>query len=314
MFELHPYDHSREQEWNLIVDQADNNHFMFNRAYMEYHVDRFVAASFVITQNDQVIGVIGGTRSDRKWVSHGGLTFGGLLLLPKFNRIAVISKIYGALWRMLREAGFTHAFVKPVPWIYRNALAEGEIYVLNASGEAHCMVEVSTAIDLQILAKPSNLRVRGMKKALKSGYSIVQSETIDAFWEVLKARLQEKYDCAPVHTLDEIRLLKSRFPDQIRLFAVQDSLGFVQGGTVIFETEQVAHAQYISATPEGMRQGALDLLFFEVIDHYRNAGKRYFDFGISTENDGKYLNEQLASFKEGFGGGSIVHHKFEVKL
>lgn len=42
--------------------------------------------------------------------------------------------------------------------------------------------------------------------------------------------------------------------------------------------------------------------------------KRYFDFGISTEDNGKFLNQGLISQKEGFGGRSITHYFWEISF
>jgi hypothetical protein len=44
------------------------------------------------------------------------------------------------------------------------------------------------------------------------------------------------------------------------------------------------------------------------------TGKRYFDFGISTEQEGRYLNRGMIENKEGFGGRAIVHDWFEIPL
>ena len=308
------YDGSSAEAWRSIVVVADNGHFMFDRAYMDYHEDRFDDCSFLVYRDQHLIGVVPGNIRGEAWCSHGGLTFGGLLLLPKFNRISVVKEVYDMLFSTLLGQGVKAALVKPVPWIYHRVPAEGEIYALNAIADARCLTEVTTTVDLKANEKPSSLRLRGRKRALKAGFSVVQSNDFSSFWKILSARLQEKYERMPVHSCEEIILLAARFPKQIKLFLVNDDQGIPQGGTVIFETETVAHAQYISATPDGMNNGALDLLFLEVIEQYRNIGKRYFDFGISTENDGKYLNEQLASFKEGFGGRSGVHHKFEIGL
>ena len=63
-----------------------------------------------------------------------------------------------------------------------------------------------------------------------------------------------------------------------------------------------------------MEKGALDLLFFELIKISKLNKKKFFDFGISTENNGSVLNGSLAHFKEGFGGRSTVHHKLEIKI
>lgn len=53
------------------------------------------------------------------------------------------------------------------------------------------------------------------------------------------------------------------------------------------------------AADEVARQiGALDLTISTVIDTFKE--KTMVDFGISTEDGGKYLNEGLISQKEGF--------------
>ena len=85
------------------------------------------------------------------------------------------------------------------------------------------------------------------------------------------------------------------------------------GGCVVYETEQVAHVQYIAASPLGKKQGALDLLFQQLICE-RYAHKRYFDFGISTEQGGQILNEGLLFQKEGFGARAILYDIYELKL
>ncbi len=48
-----------------------------------------------------------------------------------------------------------------------------------------------------------------------------------------------------------------------------------------------------------------------MIDKYATT-KQYFDFGISTENNGLFLNEGLIAQKEGFGARTIVHSFYEL--
>jgi len=47
------------------------------------------------------------------------------------------------------------------------------------------------------------------------------------------------------------------------------------------------------------------------VEEARAKGK-WFDFGISTEDDGRFLNEGLAAYKESFGGRSVVHDFYEL--
>ena len=42
--------------------------------------------------------------------------------------------------------------------------------------------------------------------------------------------------------------------------------------------------------------------------------KKYIDFGISNEGNGKILNLGLISQKEGFGAKAVVHDFYEICL
>jgi hypothetical protein len=64
---------------------------------------------------------------------------------------------------------------------------------------------------------------------------------------------------------------------------------------------------------EGTTCGALDIILNHLItQHYQS--KRYFSFGISTEQDGLYLNEGLVFQKELFSARTIVQDVYEVAL
>ena len=46
----------------------------------------------------------------------------------------------------------------------------------------------------------------------------------------------------------------------------------------------------------------------------RFAGKEYFDFGISVEDGGRYLNSGLIAYKERLGGRAIVYDTYTIDL
>lgn len=133
-----------------------------------------------------------------------------------------------------------------------------------------------------------------------------------AFWEILSANLNFKYGVMPVHSLAEISLLKSRFPENIRLFLCLEGQ-MPLGGTVVFETGRVLHVQYISANEDGKAKGALDILFDFLINE-RYAEIPVFDFGQSTEKMGTILNEKLIFQKEGFGGRGVMYNTYEYLI
>ena len=116
----------------------------------------------------------------------------------------------------------------------------------------------------------------------------------------------------PVHSYDEMRLLMSRFPDEIKLF-VTVSGSRVLAGVWMFVTGEVAHTQYIAVSDEGKHLGAGDLLIDQLISQ-EYSGKPWFDFGISTEDNGRILNDGLIFEKEGFGARSVCYDTYELDL
>ena len=116
----------------------------------------------------------------------------------------------------------------------------------------------------------------------------------------------------PVHSLAEIELLHSRFPDRIRHLVTMRG-NEVLAGSVIYDTGIVAHAQYTSASHEGKSSGALDLLYGKIIGEVF-ADRKWFDFGQSTEDMGHYLNEGLITQKEGFGCRAVAYNIYEIIL
>ena len=84
-------------------------------------------------------------------------------------------------------------------------------------------------------------------------------------------------------------------------------------GALIFIYDNVIHTQYLSSDETGRKLGALDLTISTIMDEYKDK-VRYLDFGISTEDSGKVLNEGLISQKESFGGRTVVYQTWELVI
>ena len=116
----------------------------------------------------------------------------------------------------------------------------------------------------------------------------------------------------PVHSADELRMLTNKFPNDIKLYTAEKN-GQIEAGTVLFLQTGVVHTQYLANSDEGKKTGALDcLLDWLITDVYKD--KTWFDFGISCEQEGRYLNEGLAAQKEGFGARAVVHDFYRIEL
>jgi len=137
------------------------------------------------------------------------------------------------------------------------------------------------------------------------------SEDLEAFCQIMQELLANKYQSKAIHNLDELRLLKNKFPDNIKLFAAFEN-SIMIAGTIIFETATVAKTQYISSTERGRELGAVDAIMNYLINElYTN--KNFFDFGSSRSDDEYGFNESLLAQKEMFGARAIVQEVYSLK-
>ena len=230
---------------------------------------------------------------------------------PGFIIVSRLMKIF--INGQLCQEGFRHVCYKCIPWIYHRLSSDEDIYALFHECHARMVArDFATNVFLSSGMRWERVRRRGVSRAANAGVSIERSDDYAAFWDVLKRNLHTKYGVMPVHTLQEIELLHSRFPQNIQLYqAVKE--GEVLGGVVLYVSQQVVHAQYSSATSEGKKLGVIDLLYDRIFSDYGNYP--YFDFGRSTEHpDGSGLNEKLVFQKEGFGGRGLCYDIYEYDL
>lgn len=319
MFEVIPYTSDKATEWNAFVDDSKQGTFLLNRNYMDYHSNRFADCSLMIYYKGKLFALLPANKSGKTLYSHQGLTYGGLITGQKATTDSVC-EAFSAMNSFLKAIGIESVVYKAIPWIYHRIPAEEDLYALTHIAKAEMAIrEISSAIQLDNRIKFSELRRRGIKKAIKANVSISESEDLADFWTILDNNLESKYHVRPVHSLPELVLLKSRFPKEIRLFMAKDKCGQPIGGTLLYETGSVVHSQYISASKEGKACGALDMLFNHIInnvygDRERYANIKFFDFGKSTEDEGNYLNKNLIFQKEGFGGRGVCYDTYKYKI
>ena len=65
------YDASERDRWDAVVRDARARHFMFERAYMDYHTDRFADASWFVLAQGRPIAVLPLSRHGDEAVSDG---------------------------------------------------------------------------------------------------------------------------------------------------------------------------------------------------------------------------------------------------
>lgn len=306
------YDSSYKVEWDEFVKSSKNGLFMFQRDFMEYHSDRFNDFSFMIfNDKEKVIAIFPANVSGDTVYSHQGLTFGGLVLNSDSTVKAVLD-MFTLLKCSLKDYDVSKVIYKSVPYIYSSIPSEEELYALFICNASLIRCDVTTSINLSNPLPYGSQRKRSIKKALKSDLVVEREYEIEEYWEILNQVLNTQHNAQSVHTVEEMKYLMSKFPDNIKLYVAKQN-GVVLAGTIIFESEFVAHTQYLANSELGKACGALDIVIDTLIsDVYKN--KKYFDFGISNENEGRHLNQGLISQKEGFGARAVAHKQYEILI
>lgn len=321
MIQVLRYTKSLTHRWDSFVRISRNATFLFLRDFMDYHQDRFDDCSLLFeNQRGEIIALFPATESMEQQMvsSHAGLTYGGLLLSPTTTSAQIIH-IWQLITTYYREAGYQRLLVKPIPSIYHLVPSQEELYVLFRLQAKLVARGLSTTLNINQKPHLSTLRKRKIKKAKFTGIQYVDGGNLEEVWKILTEQLATLHKVSPVHSVEEIKKLMQAFPTQIRLFTAQTSTGEIQAATLLFLTPQVAHAQYIVASPRGRETGALDLLLDELLyqlqqKQFNDYAPQYFDFGISTENQGFFLNQGLIFQKEGFGGRGVVYDQYEINL
>ena len=301
------YVDNKRLEWDNFVKGSKNGHFFFYRDYMEYHSDRFHDFSLII-YNDKgnIMALLPANIDGDTVISHGGLTFGGFVCDSKMTAAKMLD-VFASVKQFLKNAG-----VRMFIYKYNKYPSDEAIYALFRNNAKLYRRDVSFSIYLPDRLPYRYTRKSEIKKGYKHQYSLHESSKYGEYIALLDKILIKYHGNHPVHSADELRMLAEKFPNNIKLYTAEKN-GRIEAGTVIFLQAGVVHTQYLANSDEGRKTGALDcLLDWLITDVYKD--KIWFDFGISCEQEGRYLNEGLAAQKEGFGARAVVHDFYRIEL
>lgn len=308
-FEIIKYNNSYKEIWNSFISTSKNGLFFFERDFMEYHSDRFKDHSLIIFKNNKIIALLPANESEKQIISHGGLTFGALII-SHIVKTSEVLEIFSEIKQYYSELSFDEIIYKAIPHIFHKYPAEEDLYALFRNDANLYRRDISSVIDLSQPIRFSETKRQLVRKCKENNVTVTENTNFEEYWGLLTSVLQ-KFDAKPVHTIEEITLLKETFPENIRLYEAQKD-GNILAGIVIFDFGNVIHTQYMAASPEGRKAGALDFINHFLLDTFKD--RKYYSFGISTEKQGTYLNEGLIQQKENMGARGIALDFYSIKL
>jgi len=311
MLDIQVYQPELQSEWDAFVAAAKNGTFLFRRDYMSHHSDRFNDLSLIVRDRGRTVALLPAHLDNGTLYSHRGLTYGGFIVDRTMSTLLMLD-VLQATREALSRRSITRLVYKAVPHIYHVLPAEEDRYALFDNGARLCAREVLSVVAASPRPSWQTRRRRGASRAESAGLTVTASDDWPGFWTIPVDNLQRRHGAGPVHTVEEIVALAQLFPDNIKLFVCRDDAG-IQGGTVIYESANVARAQYIASTPRGRDVSALDLLFKHLLDVVYGE-KPFFDFGSSMSAGENGLNRGLIEQKERFGARTVVQDTYELSL
>ncbi len=305
------YEPSDFEIWKSFVCKAKNATFLFDRDFMDYHRDRFEDFSLMVFDNEKLVAVLPANRVGDTVYSHQGLTYGGLVLLPK-SKLETTICIFELILKYLNNINIAKLILKMIPSIYCDYLSDEISYLMYICKGKLIMKHNVSVISLKDNVLISKSRRECINRGKKLGLIIKEDNTLDVFWnELLIPNLRDKYGSKPVHSLQEIMFLKKKFTNNIRHFNVYNDDELVCG-TTLFITDRVVKPQYIAGSDKNNELGSIDFLYDFLIKEVAKD-KLFFDFGPSHENNGLQIVKSINFWKESFGAHSLAQDFYEVE-
>jgi len=311
MLEVIKYDRFLRIEWDHHIKKSKNGTFLFYRDYLEYNSDFSNELSYILLKNKKIIAVFPGQIINNFYYSYKNLTYGGIIS-SREAREGEITFFLGCVIEDLKKQKIKGIYYKPVPYIYHIYPAQEDIYALHMKGANKIDIQISSVIDKSNPNNISELRKRGIKKAIKNNIIIEESDKYFFIWQLIADNLKKKYNSKPVHSFEQIFYLKKHFPENIKFYSATFD-GEIVAGVILFLTPLVMKFQYISSNETGRKTGALDYLIWTLVfNSYKEI--RYADMGTSYYPENGLLNEKLLFQKEGFGARAITIDTYYLEI
>ena len=311
------YEKKYQDQWDDFVAQANNGTIFHSRKFLNYHpADRFEDHSLIFRKEKRMIAVFPATvryeHHRRILTSHRGSSYGGLV--TRFNlAIRDAFRMVEVLQEYAAENGFQGIDMTPPPLIYYLRPSNYIDFALMKNGFGYRKREISSVIPLtfsedDILPTFSSESRRAVRRAVKLGVRVRESDDYEAFYKILKRNLKMRHNVQPTHSLNELLLLKKIFPEHIKLFGAYVGDELVAGVVIFICNERVVLAFYISHNEDRQQYRGVNYLFYEIIKWAIQNKFGYLDFGIFTVDMDP--NWGLGRFKESFGAQGVFRDTF----
>ena len=317
------YCDEKEDKWDeFVLAKSVNGSFLQTRKFLNYHPkDRFNDSSLMVYHKNHLVAVVPAClitdNNSRIFFSHKGSTFGGIILSKEYYKAERVIDIVKSIDDYVSEK-YDKAIFKITPDIYSKENGDLLQYALSYCGYSN-YVELNAYVDLiklnsDVISSFDRNKIRNIRKCEKHDLSfreLYNNDEIASFHKLLEINLS-KYGLSPVHTVKEmISFRESIIPNNVKFYGTFRNNEMMAGGMMfVFEQTNVIHAQNLSADFRFDEYSPITYMYYQVIRQAKEDGYDALSWGISTEDEGRYLNTGLIRNKESYGSRHFLNRTY----
>jgi len=316
MIEIIKYDANKhETQWDSFVLESNNGTIFHTRKFLNYHQDRmFEDCSFIFKNKSKIEAVFSGAIINGILHSHPGSSFGGFV----FNSLSFEfgKKIVELLIDFANKNSLKEVVVIPTPFIYYDNYNEVMEYCLYMKGFNTIEYYISSFVDLKpnLLDQMHDRKRRYIKK-MQDKIKIKISDDLDSFYPIL-INNKLKHKAKPTHSLEELKILKKKFPNEIILLLSYKNNKII-GGALNFVTNKkscILFYNMIDYDYQNLQVSSLQI--YESLKWAKKNKLNYLDIGVSQlYKDSEIIpHKSLINFKEQFGAKTMIRKVMKLKL
>jgi len=311
------YDHSYFEIWDTFLKDALFSTVYHTRNFISYHPeDRFKDESILIYNENELICVLPCCKKGDNYFSYTGSTYGGPAISKKYSKIKYMQIIINKIFEYYdNKIEFRLAndiyFKESIYTLY---------YLLGQKNRIYTELSWYINTDDIFIDNISHKRNKNsFIKTLKNKDIICDyfnnDEDYIKFYDILKKNLNTNHNSNPTHCLEEFLKIKDLLKDKQKLYLVKNKDNILGGVYVIKVTNQCYYTFYISRNIDLDKSDmSIIYLMYKISEDAKKENIKYIDYGITTEEYGKIINNGLSNYKESsLGGKSNYRYLFLLK-
>ena len=301
--------------WDYYIQKSNNGTIFHLRNFLSYHRERsFQDCSFMFYHKKNIEAVFTGAIIDNCLYSHPGASFGGFV----YNELSFpyANQIVDELILAARQLKLSEIVIIPPPFIYYKKYNETMEYCLYSKGFNNIEYYISSFVNLEndLISQMHDRKKRYIKK-MQGEVEIQESDDLESFYPIL-INNKLKHKAKPTHTLEELKILMNRFPNQIKLLVSSKDQKIIGGALNFITNDNTCILFYNMIDYDYQHLQIASIQIYESLKWAKNNSLKFLDIGVSQiyKEDKIIPHESLINFKEQFGAQAMIRKVMKLEL